>query len=306
VHADVGNNARRKRYKVYCKGGVGAVGGMLPCLSRLALPSLSAISIGSSHGTGAIARRRSRSLSRSASHTAPPLASADPPFEGAVKGERIEERCVGFVAVSQFTRVGSCKTIGAPVVFVDELFVDPTYRKVGIARLLLKRAIAAQCLASDASVALIVRWSADQQSAARRLYEDLGLRPTQPLAMTEPVPDRPGKRRIVALRPENNRNSPNMEKYLEATVGVVMHNINRHLTHRGAQLQRLCVDTQAKQADEFLQDKDNTHITTLSIAHHLHSSGSDGADLAALLRESNIGVYGAYVPVAVSATTMCT
>lgn len=273
---------------------------MLPCLSRLALSTLSPISVGSSQGTGAIGRRRRRSPSDGA----PSPASAVAPSEGAVKGERIEERCVGFVAVSQFTRGGPFTTVGtsnASVAFIDELFVDPSYRKMGIARLLLKRAIEAQGIASDAYVALIVRWNAPQQSAARRLYNDLGLVPATPPVMSEAVPDRPGEHRIVPLRPENDNDSPDMEMYLEATVGDVLHNIDRYFECCGSQLQRLCVDAKPKGADEFLRNHDNTRITTLAVAHHLHTIDGDKAKLADLLRESNIGVYGAYVPVAVSA-----
>ena len=62
------------------------------------------------------------------------------------------------------------------------MWVDPHYRRQGVARALIDHAVR---WARDRQAHEVILWVADQNSAARRLYERIGFRPTgerQPLA----------------------------------------------------------------------------------------------------------------------------
>jgi ribosomal protein S18 acetylase RimI-like enzyme len=67
------------------------------------------------------------------------------------------------------------------------MWVDPRYRRRGVARVLVDQAVrwAAQRRARE-----VVLWVADHNTAARRLYEQLGFRPT---GERQPLPSNPAR-----------------------------------------------------------------------------------------------------------------
>jgi ribosomal protein S18 acetylase RimI-like enzyme len=70
---------------------------------------------------------------------------------------------------------------------VVSMWVDPRHRRQGVARALIDLAIgwAAERRASE-----VILWVADQNTAARRLYERLGFRPT---GERQPLPSNPAR-----------------------------------------------------------------------------------------------------------------
>lgn len=65
------------------------------------------------------------------------------------------------------------------------LWVDPSYRRRGVAHALVDRAVA---WAVDRRAREVILWVADQNTAARRLYERIGFRPT---GERQPLPSNP-------------------------------------------------------------------------------------------------------------------
>ena len=65
------------------------------------------------------------------------------------------------------------------------LWVDPSYRRRGVAHALVDRAVA---WAVDRRAREVILWVADQNTAARRLYKRIGFRPT---GERQPLPSNP-------------------------------------------------------------------------------------------------------------------
>ena len=75
------------------------------------------------------------------------------------------------------------------------MWVDPRHRRQGIARALIDLAIG---WAADHRASEVVLWVADQNDAARRLYERLGFRPT---GERQPLPSNPARTESLLRRP---------------------------------------------------------------------------------------------------------
>ena len=102
------------------------------------------------------------------------------------------QRAVGLIALSRlYGESGSC-------IFVEELFVHPQHRRRGIGRELLEQAGLFSDGTCNQTVACVVRRYAEQQSAARTLYERLGMRPRRVPRLHDS-----GHRQVV-LRPKRN------------------------------------------------------------------------------------------------------
>jgi ribosomal protein S18 acetylase RimI-like enzyme len=65
------------------------------------------------------------------------------------------------------------------------MWVDPRYRRRGVARALVAQAVR---WAAERRAGEVILWVADQNTAARRLYEQLGFRPT---GERQPLPSNP-------------------------------------------------------------------------------------------------------------------
>ncbi len=248
------------------------VASLLPCLSRL---SLRTPQIGSGRG-------KASAHAHAAAVVAPELA----------------EKCVGFVAVSRFTRGAAGDP---PVLYIEELFVDPAYRRQGIARCLLKRAISTEEDVDTATAALVVRLHAAQQEEARALYKSVGFDFTaerEVPVLTEPVRRRKltGPRKLVVLTPMRQaeaKHDDQVETYVEAPIAA-MRLALQDACERAYQggLRSQSTDVQAQQATLFIAGYPN--IIELATLHHRPPTG-DGGNVKTLLTEANWGVYGAYV-----------
>jgi ribosomal protein S18 acetylase RimI-like enzyme len=67
------------------------------------------------------------------------------------------------------------------------MWVDPRYRRRGVARALVDQAVR---WAAERRAREVILWVADQNTAARRLYERLGFRPT---GERQPLPSNPAR-----------------------------------------------------------------------------------------------------------------
>ena len=67
------------------------------------------------------------------------------------------------------------------------MWVDPRYRRWGVARVLVDQAVR---WAAERQAREVILWVADQNTAARRLYEQLGFRPT---GERQPLPSNPAR-----------------------------------------------------------------------------------------------------------------
>ena len=259
---------------------------VLPALSRL---SLHALHIGC---------KASKRKARAAAEEAPGL---------------IKEKCIGFVAVSRFTKGTDDK---APsVVFIEELFVDPAYRSKGVARCLLQRAIGTEPEggSTDAVAALVVRWNATQQESARELYGKVGFVPMD-------VPDAVlfdktrGRRtkRVPAFRPISEpqaklwvsnceRHGPwqdLVEQYLQVPIDELRKKLEGACERVYERDLSLTTDDVAIHPKAFLQS--DQQIVSMANEHHQPPHGDapckDPHTVRDLLMEANVGVYGAYIP----------
>mgnify|MGYP003730340981 CR=1 FL=1 len=271
-----------------------SVASLLPCLSRL---SLRTPHIGSGRG-------------KASAHAAAVVA---------VEPARLVEKCVGFVAVSRFTRGDDPN--GATVLYIEELYVDPDYRRMGVAHCLLKRAISTEEDAPSSVAALVVRANAEQQAEAREFYKKVGFKPRArpPTNLTEPIDkDQPeGERqrvppftpmsatraRIVALQHKEAGPWEDMvEQYMEASIAdmrVRLADACERVYRSGLPLAK---DDGVKNGRLFLSR--NEDIWNKATAHHQPPKGDafepDPMVVWDLLTDANWGVYGAYVSVPVS------
>jgi GNAT superfamily N-acetyltransferase len=98
----------------------------------------------------------------------------------------------GGPASADFIAREGCANIGMVAIFAEPsvpgrmqllaMWVDPDYRRRGVARALMNQAVR---WARDRQAREVILWVADQNGAAGRLYEQMGFRPTggrQPLA----------------------------------------------------------------------------------------------------------------------------
>lgn len=67
------------------------------------------------------------------------------------------------------------------------MWVDPGYRRQGVARILVARAVR---WAAERQAREVILWVADHNTAARRLYERIGFRPT---GARQPLPSNPAR-----------------------------------------------------------------------------------------------------------------
>jgi ribosomal protein S18 acetylase RimI-like enzyme len=117
--------------------------------------------------------------------------------EAAFPAEVWRQRAEGGPASANFIAREGGVDVGLAAVFAEpdvpgrmhlvSMWVDPRYRRRGVARALVDQAVrwAAACRARE-----VVLWVADQNTAARRLYERLGFRPT---GERQPLPSSPAR-----------------------------------------------------------------------------------------------------------------
>jgi ribosomal protein S18 acetylase RimI-like enzyme len=83
------------------------------------------------------------------------------------------------------------------------MWVDPRYRRRGVARALVDQAVR---WAAERQAREVILWVADQNTAARRLYEQLGFRPT---GERQPLPSNPARTESLLRLPlEGSLQSP--------------------------------------------------------------------------------------------------
>jgi len=109
------------------------------------------------------------------------------------------QRAQGGPASANFIAREGGVDIGLAAVFAEpdapgrmhlvSMWVDPHYRRRGVARALVGQVVR---WAADRRAREVILWVADQNTAARRLYERIGFRPTgarQPLPSTQHSPN---------------------------------------------------------------------------------------------------------------------
>jgi ribosomal protein S18 acetylase RimI-like enzyme len=86
------------------------------------------------------------------------------------------------------------------------MWVDPRYRRRGVARALVDQAVH---WAAERRAREVILWVADQNTAARRLYERIGFRPT---GECQPLPSNPARTESLLRLPlEGSLQSPAQE-----------------------------------------------------------------------------------------------
>lgn len=87
------------------------------------------------------------------------------------------------------------------------MWVDPRYRRRGVARALVDQAVR---WAAERRAREVILWVADQNTAARRLYERLGFRPT---GERQPLPSNPARTESLLRLPlEGSVQAPGQEE----------------------------------------------------------------------------------------------
>jgi ribosomal protein S18 acetylase RimI-like enzyme len=139
--------------------------------------------------------------------------------EVAFPAEVWRQRARGGPASANFIAREGGLDVGLAAVFAEpdppgrmhlvSMWVDPRYRRRGVARGLVGQVVR---WAADRRAREVILWVADQNSAARRLYEQLGFQPTgerQPLPSTlhAPSPSCACPLR-VPCRPQGKRRDP--------------------------------------------------------------------------------------------------
>ena len=249
-----------------------SVASLLPCLSRL---SLRTPHVGSDAA-------ESKASSSASSSVVPELA----------------EKCVGFVALSRFTRGDANDPI---VIFIEELFVHEEVRNRGLAGCLIKGAIGAEEYGPESTAALVVRSNARQQKYARKLYNRLGFDPlpAPPDNLTEPT-DRSipkGARRSVDLDPtpdDEEGEEEEAEQYMEVRIDDLRRTMESACKRAEVHGLDPNTDGEPQNADIFI--KAYPDLIEEAKNHH-YAPGGDGGDVEALLRAANWGVYRLFVRV---------
>lgn len=87
------------------------------------------------------------------------------------------------------------------------MWVDPGYRRRGVARALVDQAVR---WAAERRAREVILWVADQNAAARRLYERIGFRPT---GERQPLPSNPAlSESLLRLPLEGSLEAPGQEQ----------------------------------------------------------------------------------------------
>jgi len=117
--------------------------------------------------------------------------------EVAVPAEVWRERAEGGPASATFIAREGGVDVGLAAVFAEpdasgrvhlvSMWVDPRHRRQGVARALVGRAVR---WAAERRAREVILWVADQNTAARRLYERIGFRPT---GERQPLPSNPAR-----------------------------------------------------------------------------------------------------------------
>jgi ribosomal protein S18 acetylase RimI-like enzyme len=117
--------------------------------------------------------------------------------EASFPDEVWRQRAEGGPASANFIAREGGVDVGLAAVFAEpeapgrmhlvSMWVDPGYRRRGVARALVDRAVR---WAAERRAREVILWVADQNTAARRLYEQLGFRPT---GERQPLPSNPAR-----------------------------------------------------------------------------------------------------------------
>ena len=214
----------------------------------------------------------------------------------------LAEKCVGFVALSRFTRGDVNDPI---VIFIEELFVHEEVRNRGLAGCLLKGAIGTEEYGPESTAALVVRSNARQQKYARKLYNRLGFDAlsAMPDNLTEPtdrsIPN--GERRNVGLDPtpddeedDEDEEDEGAEQYMEVKIDNLRTKMESACKRAEVHGLDPNTDGEAQNVDIFI--KAYPDLIEEAKKHH-HAPGGDGGDVEALLRAANWGVYRLFVRV---------
>jgi ribosomal protein S18 acetylase RimI-like enzyme len=129
------------------------------------------------------------------------LADASDAFASTLEAEQAlldeiwRQRAKGGSASANFIACEGGVDVGLAAAFAEpdapgrmhlvSMWVDPGYRRRGVARALVDQAVR---WAADRRAGEVILWVADHNSAAHRLYEQLGFRPT---GESQPLPSNP-------------------------------------------------------------------------------------------------------------------
>ncbi len=133
--------------------------------------------------------------------------------EVALPDEFWQQRAKGGPASANFIAREGDGDVGLAAIFAEpnapgrmhlvSMWVDPRYRRRGVARALVDQAVR---WAAERQAHEVILWVADQNTAARRLYEQLGFRPT---GERQPLPSNPARTESLLRLPlEGSLQSP--------------------------------------------------------------------------------------------------
>ena len=136
--------------------------------------------------------------------------------EVALPDEVWQQRAEGGPASANFIVREGGVDVGLAAIFAEpnvpgrmhlvSMWVDPRYRRRGVARALVDQAVR---WAAERQTREVILWVADQNTAARRLYEQLGFRPT---GERQPLPSNPARTESLLRLPlEEWLQSPSKE-----------------------------------------------------------------------------------------------
>jgi ribosomal protein S18 acetylase RimI-like enzyme len=137
--------------------------------------------------------------------------------EVAFPDEVWRQRAEGGPASANFIAREGGVDVGLAAVFAEpdapgrmhlvSMWVDPGYRRRGVARALVDQAVR---WAAERRAREVILWVADQNTAARRLYERIGFRPT---GERQPLPSNPAlSESLLRLPLEGSLEAPGQEQ----------------------------------------------------------------------------------------------
>jgi ribosomal protein S18 acetylase RimI-like enzyme len=137
--------------------------------------------------------------------------------EVAFPAEVWRQRAEGGPASANFIARESGVDVGLVAVFAEpdapgrmhlvSMWVDPRYRRRGVARALVDRAVR---WAAERRAREVILWVADRNTAARQLYERIGFRPT---GERQPLPSNPARTESLLRLPlEDPLQAPGQEE----------------------------------------------------------------------------------------------
>jgi ribosomal protein S18 acetylase RimI-like enzyme len=137
--------------------------------------------------------------------------------EVAFPAEGWRQRAEGGPASANFIARESGVDVGLVAVFAEpdapgrmhlvSMWVDPRYRRRGVARALVDRAVR---WAAERRAREVILWVADHNTAARQLYERIGFRPT---GERQPLPSNPARTESLLRLPlEDPLHAPGQEE----------------------------------------------------------------------------------------------